>query len=66
MKEHRQWIAFDIFGRAYPLGDCGDYEAALEIADDALDDNYIFVKSVAQILDICESAMGKTDNQGGN
>lgn len=59
MIENRQWIAFDIFGRAYPLGDCGDYEAALEVADDTLSDNYIFVKSIAQILDICEAAMNK-------
>lgn len=59
MKEHRQWIAFDVSGQAYPLGDCEGYLAALETADEALGDNYIFVKSLAQLLDICASVMNK-------
>ena len=30
----RQWFALSISGNLWALGDCGDYDAAEEIADD--------------------------------
>ncbi len=30
----RQWFALSCLGNLHPLGDCGDFDAASEIADD--------------------------------
>jgi len=32
--KERQWFALGWDGKVYPLGDCGDYEAADEVARD--------------------------------
>lgn len=36
----RQWFALGICGNLFPLGDCGDFDAADEIAVDALGDYF--------------------------
>ena len=53
------FIAFAYQGEAYNLGDCGDYEIATEIADDALGiDNWQFIMSTDEIKYILKTAEG--------
>lgn len=56
------WIAFSSHGSAHNLGDCGDYFAAVEIADDALGkDNWTFIMSTAELTYILQTIEGTTD-----
>lgn len=66
--EARQWIAFDYGGQAYALGDCGDYDAAVEVAMDAMDtapkslqghtgtSPWAFILSAAELQEILRAA----------
>ena len=54
-----KWIAFDYGGEAYSLGDCDDYDAAEEIANerltsDTLGAGWMFILSVADLQEILE------------
>jgi hypothetical protein len=51
------FIAFNHYGYAHNLGDCGDYFSAVKIADDALgDDNWQFILSASELEYIVKAA----------
>ena len=59
-----KWIAFDYSGQAYALGDCGDYDAAVEVADDCLTPadgkiggtQWAFILSTSELQEILRAA----------
>lgn len=59
-----EWLAFDYGGKAYALGDCGDYDAAVEVADDCLTpedgkiggSQWAFILSVQELKEILRAA----------
>jgi len=56
------YIAFNHCGYAHNLGDCGDYDVAVEIADDALGvDNWQFILSMAEMDYIVKAAKETSD-----
>jgi|TARA_R100000479_G_C6319064_1_gene177015 hypothetical protein len=49
-----KWVAFDNSGQAYSLGDCGDYDVAVEIANEYLvpKDKWVFILSESDLQEI--------------
>jgi hypothetical protein len=57
-----KFIAFNHYGYAHNLGDCGDYFAAVEIADDAMGvDNWQFILSTSELEYIVKAAKETTN-----
>ena len=50
-----QWYAFNRGGYCCPLGDCGDYEAAEEVADDLMPNQWVFLYNSKDILELAEA-----------
>tara|TARA_R100001163_G_C4907386_1_gene93244 strand:- start:198 stop:383 length:186 start_codon:yes stop_codon:yes gene_type:complete len=46
------WYAFDYLGQCLPLGNCGDYQVATEIADDAIGEDWAFIMTAQEIIDL--------------
>ena len=44
------WYAFDYGGQCFPLGNCGDYDVAEEIADDTIGDDWVFLMTAQDII----------------
>jgi len=58
----RQWFALGFDGSLYALGDCGDYEAADEIANDLCGDEAIWLvdpESAHQWSDLLNARIGR-------
>ena len=49
-----KYYAFDYLGVCLPLGDCGDYEVAREIADDILGEDWAFIYTSKEILELAK------------
>ena len=47
-----RWYAVSWGGKVYPLGDCGDYESAEVIADEALGREWTILWTADEILTI--------------
>ena len=47
-----KYYAFDFGGTCFPLGDCGDYEAAEEIANDTMLNDWIFLYTKEDIIEV--------------
>jgi hypothetical protein len=57
------FIAFNHDGYAHNLGDCGDYEIAVEVADDALGvDNWQFILTTNELKYILKTAEADEDD----
>ena len=56
-----KYYAFDYGGRVYPLGDCGDYDSALEVAEDIDPLGFAFLMTGPEILEIADKI--KEDNK---
>jgi|TARA_R100001224_G_C3952653_1_gene126268 hypothetical protein len=46
------WYAFDYGGQCFPLGNCGDYDVAEEIADDTIGDAWVFLMTAQDIINL--------------
>ena len=46
------WYAFDYLGQCLPLGNCGDNQVATEIADDAIGEDWAFIMTAQEIIEI--------------
>jgi len=46
------WFAFDYLGQCLPLGNCGDYQIATEIADDTIGEDWAFIMTAQEIKDL--------------
>ena len=58
------YIAFNHAGHAYNLGDCGDYDVAVEIADDAMGvDNWQFILELNELKYIVKAADEQNQTQ---
>jgi|APSaa5957512576_1039674.scaffolds.fasta_scaffold117534_2 hypothetical protein len=53
-----KYYAFDFGGTCFPLGDCGDYEAAEEIANDTMLNDWIFLYTKEDIIDLADKIKG--------
>ena len=51
------YYAFTHSGGVYPLGDCSDGMAASEIAEDTMPDDYVFVMSADEIVDLADAVL---------
>jgi hypothetical protein len=50
------YIAFNHAGQAHNLGDCGDYDAAVEIANDTLGIHWQFILKLNELKCIVKAA----------
>ncbi len=48
------YYAFDFGGGCFPIGDCGDYEVAEEIANDTMLNEWIFLYTKEDIIDLAD------------
>ena len=60
-----KWYAFDYGGDCCPLGDCGDYDAAEEVADDVMPNRWLFLYTAEDIL-LLAKQVEKTDDTPSN
>ncbi len=48
------WFAFDICGTCFPLGNAGDYEAAMGVATDVLGEDWVFIHRARDVYKIAD------------
>ena len=46
------WFAFDKIGQCFPLGKCGDFSIAMDIAEDKLGECCAFIMTAEHIKDL--------------
>jgi hypothetical protein len=55
------YYAFDYLGVCHPLGNCGDIIVANEIADDLHGEDWAFVYTAKEIIDLAEIVKNRSE-----
>jgi hypothetical protein len=57
---NRQWFALGIDGKVYAMGDCGDMDAADEVADD-MGVEVVWMADYSTAMQWCDAILGQLE-----